>query len=167
MITLKSKLFLYGGILALLSLSSTMHCEHIIFDLGGVLFKGPFHPIKQGITLLQQCHQQRDNNGKRVHKFYILSNWSTRAFNRMSQRFPDIVALFDGVVLPGKVGYAKPKKEIYMHLIQSYNLNPQHCIFIDDSQANISAAQQLGITGILCKDFNVVADQLKKLNILK
>ena len=42
----------------------------------------------------------------------------------------------------------KPEKEIYVALIEKYSLNPEECIFIDDTHANIIASEKLGIKGI-------------------
>lgn len=41
---------------------------------------------------------------------------------------------------------------IYKYLSDTYNLNPDECIFIDDSVANINAANELGIHGIVYTD---------------
>jgi epoxide hydrolase-like predicted phosphatase len=60
--------------------------------------------------------------------------------------FPD---MFDAVVISGEVGMRKPEPRIFLHTAQLLSLAPDECVFIDDIQANITAAEQLGFTGVL------------------
>jgi epoxide hydrolase-like predicted phosphatase len=60
--------------------------------------------------------------------------------------FPD---LFDAVVISAEVGMRKPEPRIFLHAAELLGLEPGQCIFIDDIQANIDAAEQVGYTGIL------------------
>lgn len=57
--------------------------------------------------------------------------------------------MFDAVVISGEVGMRKPEPRIFLHAAQLLGLEPQECVFIDDIQANITAAEQLGFTGVL------------------
>jgi epoxide hydrolase-like predicted phosphatase len=57
--------------------------------------------------------------------------------------------MFDAVVISAEVGMRKPEPRIFLHVAELLRLDPQECVFIDDIQANITAAEQLGFTGIL------------------
>jgi epoxide hydrolase-like predicted phosphatase len=57
--------------------------------------------------------------------------------------------MFDAVVISAEVGMRKPEPRIFLHIAALLGLDPQECVFIDDIQANITAAEQLGFTGIL------------------
>jgi FMN phosphatase YigB (HAD superfamily) len=75
----------------------------------------------------------------------LLSNsWGPGGYPR--EIFPD---LFDVVVISAEVGMRKPEPRIFLHAAELLELPPQECIFIDDIQANVSAAEQLGFTCIL------------------
>ena len=63
-----------------------------------------------------------------------------------TELFPD---MFDAVVISGEVGMRKPEPRIFQHAAQLLGLAPEECVFIDDIQANITAAEQLGFTGVL------------------
>jgi putative hydrolase of the HAD superfamily len=63
-----------------------------------------------------------------------------------TELFPD---MFDAVVISGDVGMRKPEPGIFLHAAQLLALAPQECVFIDDIQANITAAEQLGFTCVL------------------
>lgn len=57
--------------------------------------------------------------------------------------------MFDVVVISAEVGMRKPEPRIFLHAAGLLGLGPQECVFIDDIQANITAAEQLGFAGIL------------------
>jgi len=52
----------------------------------------------------------------------------------------------------------KPDPRIYLALLERIKRNAQECLFIDDSQANVAAARQLGFDAI----HFVSPDQLQK-----
>ncbi len=60
-----------------------------------------------------------------------------------------ISELFDAVVISAEVGMRKPELRIFLHAADLLGLPPSECIFIDDIEANVAAAEQLGFTGIV------------------
>ncbi len=84
-------------------------------------------------------------------KLYLLSNISI-GFTEIYKDIPQInelFSLFDSLVFSGPLGVVKPQKEIFLHLLNTYSLKAQDCIFIDDSQKNITGAVNSGIEGYL------------------
>jgi putative hydrolase of the HAD superfamily len=74
----------------------------------------------------------------------LLSNsWGCDEYPRS-----DFPGLFDTVVLSGEVGMRKPEKEIFLHTAQTLGLPPEECVFVDDMEANVAAAQACGMTGV-------------------
>lgn len=57
--------------------------------------------------------------------------------------------MFDAVVISSEVGMRKPEPQIFLHAAELLGLPPQECVFIDDIEANITAAEQVGFTGVL------------------
>jgi putative hydrolase of the HAD superfamily len=57
--------------------------------------------------------------------------------------------MFDAVVISAEIGMRKPEPRIFLHAAQLLGLEPAECIFVDDIQANIDAAEQIGFTGVL------------------
>ena len=43
----------------------------------------------------------------------------------------------------------KPNSNIFEHLMKSFKLKANECLFIDDSQKNIDGAKKVGIDGYL------------------
>ncbi len=57
--------------------------------------------------------------------------------------------LFDAVVISAEVGMRKPEERIFLHAAGLLGLPPAECVFIDDVEANITAAEAVGMTAIL------------------
>ena len=88
---------------------------------------------------------------------YGLSNWSTSKFNLVKDRF-SFLNYLDGYLLSGEVKQIKPDAEIFHTLLNRLGQPAGNCLFIDDSAANIQAAQALGFQTIQF----TTADQLEK-----
>lgn len=81
--------------------------------------------------------------GKAGYRRYLLSNAPVHLFQNLS--FYPFLQSFDGVVISGTIGIAKPDSRIYTHLLEKYSLNPAECLFIDDMPENVAAAEACGI----------------------
>lgn len=81
---------------------------------------------------------------------YVLSN----ACNRFYSYFPNHYDLnsFKGIVVSSDVKMIKPNPAIYEYILEIYNLNPEECLFIDDVEANVKAAEEAGIKGFIFKN---------------
>jgi putative hydrolase of the HAD superfamily len=75
----------------------------------------------------------------------------------------DFAELFDAVVISGKVGMRKPERGIFLHAAQALGLAPDECVFIDDMKANVAAAADCGMTGVLHTDAAATAAALHDL----
>jgi putative hydrolase of the HAD superfamily len=56
--------------------------------------------------------------------------------------------LFDCVVISAEVGMRKPDERIFRHAVERLGLPPQECVFIDDIEHNVRAAEALGMVGV-------------------
>jgi putative hydrolase of the HAD superfamily len=89
----------------------------------------------------------------------LLSNsWGGTEYPRA-----DFPHLFDAVVISGECGMRKPEEEIYRHAAKLLGLPAEQCIFIDDIEANIAAAQACGMTGVLHVEAAQTAAEVKDL----
>ena len=82
------------------------------------------------------------------YHLYLLSNFSRDAYNIFIYN-NDFFTLFDGMLFSFEVGCLKPDHKIYELLFEKHHLDPTQCLFIDDTPSNISAAQELGMKGIV------------------
>jgi FMN phosphatase YigB (HAD superfamily) len=65
---------------------------------------------------------------------------------------------FDGVVVSGLEHLVKPDPRIYRVFSERYGIDPQVCVFIDDSLPNVEAARHYGMRALHFTG----ADQLRK-----
>ncbi|GAA2851810.1 hypothetical protein GCM10020220_046410 [Nonomuraea rubra] len=85
--------------------------------------------------------------------------------NSWSNTYPrdDWDEVFDAVVISGEVGMRKPEPRIYQHALGMIGLDGAQCVFIDDIEANIVAARELGIAGIHHRDAATTIAELETL----
>jgi putative hydrolase of the HAD superfamily len=89
----------------------------------------------------------------------LLSNsWGMADYPR--HLFP---GMFDVVVISGEVGMRKPEERIFRHAAGLLGLEPAECLFIDDIEANVAAAEAIGMTAILHHDPAVTLARLAEL----
>ncbi|WP_422840379.1 HAD family hydrolase [Aeromonas veronii] len=99
------------------------------------------------------------------HTLYALSNMGHASIDWLEQH-QDFWRFFSGKVVSARVRMMKPEPDIYRYLLVSFDLKPAECIFIDDSPANIAAAEALGIRGIVFTDAESCRQQLGELGCL-
>ncbi len=78
---------------------------------------------------------------------YLLSNIS-RQFVPHAGEFP-VLRLMEGCVFSGAIGLVKPSRGIFAYLCNTYRLDPDECLFIDDNPRNIAGAEAFGLHGYL------------------
>ncbi len=59
---------------------------------------------------------------------------------------------FDGVAASFMVGHQKPHESIFKLALEVAEVTPEQCIFVDDIEANVQAAEKLGINAITFSD---------------
>lgn len=119
-----------------------------------------FQPIAETVPLIEELRQ-------RGYKLYVLSNFIRESFEYVSSlpRF-DFLNRFDGIVVSFELGMAKPDIEIYRHLIETYQLNPEETLFIDDLKQNVEGAKEAGLRTIHFVSDQQLRQQLREMNII-
>ena len=85
------------------------------------------------------------------YNVYYLSNFSHIAHVDCIEAL-DFLPLMDGGILSYQDQLIKPQPEIYELLLSRYHLNPEECVFLDDTERNLPPAQALGMKTILVKN---------------
>lgn len=78
---------------------------------------------------------------------YILSNFPEDTYVN-GQDTLDFINKTDGQIISYMHKVIKPSEEIYKLLLDTYNLNAEECLFIDDKEENIRGAADCGIMGV-------------------
>ena len=71
--------------------------------------------------------------------------------------------LFDAIVISAEVGLRKPDPKIFEHALAQLGCTPAEAIFIDDNEDNVVPATELGITGIVFKNYQQLMDHIQPL----
>jgi putative hydrolase of the HAD superfamily len=96
---------------------------------------------------------------------YCLSNMPVMSMEYLESAY-SFWHLFTGVVVSSRVGFCKPEREIYEHLLETHRLDARDTVFIDDIAANLDAAAQLGIRTIQFVDRAQCETELRRLGCL-
>lgn len=115
-------------------------------------------PMEDTIDILKQLKDKDINT-------YYLSNFHQLAFEHVTEK-NEFFKLFQGGIVSYKEKLLKPEKEIYIRLLEEYNLKSEETIFIDDTLANIQGAEIVGINTIHFKNSQELMAKLNKLLIL-
>lgn len=114
-------------------------------------------PIEKNIEIMKSL--------KGKYKLFVLSNFHYPAFDYIFKNW-EFFKYFDGKIVSGHCKLLKPEKKIYELLCSTYSLKPNECVFIDDTKANIKAAEEFGINGIHLTDINILEEKLKENNLI-
>ena len=98
------------------------------------------------------------------YRTLYLSNFSEKA-ERECARALDFIPYMDGGILSYQEKVIKPMPEIYQLLIDRYDLVPEECVFMDDTQANLVGAEKFGIHTIHFLNQAQAIAELQKLGV--
>ena len=88
---------------------------------------------------------------KQGYRIYILSTTCEIFYHIEKAGLLPIYPLLSGYILSSEVGVVKPEPEIYQKLLKKYGIEPTESVFIDDIQANLDTAAELGFETILAE----------------
>jgi len=96
---------------------------------------------------------------------YLLSNESREL---MAYRIPKfgLGPLFDAFLVSAYIGLRKPEPAFFTRALEISQRRPEQCVFIDDREENVAAAQKLGIHSIRLESPQQGIAELGKLGIL-
>lgn len=98
------------------------------------------------------------------YQVLYLSNFSYRVSVECADAL-DFIPYTDGGILSYREHVVKPMPEIYKLLIDRYELVPEECVFLDDVEENLRAAEAFGIHTILFKNREQAQSELAKLGV--
>jgi putative hydrolase of the HAD superfamily len=98
------------------------------------------HPIADTIALVRALRP--------AYRLAILSNADASLTTRLRDGLK-LDDLFDAIVCSAEEGIAKPEAAIYRRAAERLGLPPGACVFVDDSDVNVAAAEAVGMRAIL------------------
>ena|SRR6266568_4687125 len=128
-----------------------MTIKAIVFDFYGVIFT----PAGIDETLLDFIRTLR-----RHYKVGILSNSANTLRTFLQEHTAQ--DMFDAIVVSAETPYIKPQREIFELAAKKLAVQLDEVFFVDDSPANITAAQSYGMQGHVYTTMGELREALKK-----
>ena len=97
---------------------------------------------------------------------YLLTNFNDVLFARYGRPRVAVLDRFDGIVVSGQEGVAKPDPEIYHRLLRRYGLTAGRTLFVDDAEDNVRAARAVGLCGHRFTDARSLRHELVERGLL-
>ncbi len=122
-----------------IALKSSLNREEIahIFNLRTEMM----FPIDNNVRLLPELK-------KRGFRLYFLSNFPLDIFEEIKTGY-FFFTYFDGGVISSEVKFSKPDIRIFEILLEKYGFTASDCLFVDDIELNVRAAEKLGMKGLI------------------
>lgn len=98
------------------------------------------------------------------YRCYYLSNFNRKAHAECADAL-DFLAYMDGGIMSYQDRLIKPDTRIYQLLLKRFALTAEECVFLDDTEKNLLAAEELGIRTILFRDREQAVSELEKLGV--
>lgn len=73
------------------------------------------------------------------------------------------LSYFDEVFLSFEIGYRKPAREAFEHVLSELGKSPEECVLVDDKEENVEAAKELGMRGVVFEDVGQLKKELERL----
>jgi putative hydrolase of the HAD superfamily len=120
-------------------------------------FQGDLEKIEQEyldtIELNDRFYKFADNVKGRC-KLALISNDSSRWSRYLREKFK-LNRYFDVISVSGDLKIQKPDKRIFELTLEKLGCKASDCIYVDDREGNLSAAQNLGMKPILFNSRNI------------
>lgn len=76
--------------------------------------------------------------------------------------FPFLREIFDREYYSWQTGFLKPDVKTFENVLSDQDLNPEECLFFDDSHENVLATQKLRIKSFLFENVESFKDDIEK-----
>jgi 2-haloacid dehalogenase len=116
-------------------------------------------PIDESVEILRELRQA----GAPI---YALTNMETWTYPGRRDRYP-FLRWFDGTVVSGFEGVAKPDPRVFRLLLERFHLTAATTLLIDDSPTNVAAARRVGMQAIEFESAARLREQLGELGLLQ
>jgi 2-haloacid dehalogenase len=109
--------------------------------------------IPETVAILRELRDRGDV------RLLALTNWSAETFPVARERF-DFLGWFEGIVVSGEEGVAKPDPAIFRILLERFDVAPEGTLFVDDRPENVTAAEAVGMAGTVFRTAGALRDEL-------
>ncbi|HHG7540101.1 TPA: HAD family hydrolase [Streptococcus pneumoniae] len=141
--------------------------ENQLIDEMGHQYQDQIHELVWNwfnyVDLYDEVYELIKQLKKKNFQIYVLSNTSSIFHILLDSVLSKVSSVLDGYVISCEVKMMKPQKEIYLSLVNKYQLDIKDCIFLDDLEENVEAARTPGIKAFQIKERKEISNILKDL----
>lgn len=141
--------------------------ENQLIDEMGHQYQDQIHELVWNwfnyVDLYDEVYELIKQLKKKNFQIYVLSNTSSIFHILLDSVLSKVSSVLDGYVISCEVKMMKPQKEIYLSLVNKYQLDIKDCIFLDVLEENVEAARTLGIKAFQIKERKEISNILKDL----
>lgn len=141
--------------------------ENQLIDEMGHQYQDQIHELVWNwfnyVDLYDEVYELIKQLKKKNFQIYVLSNTSSIFHILLDSVLSKVSSVLNGYVISCEVKMIKPQKEIYLSLVNKYQLDIKDCIFLDDLEENVEAARTLGIKAFQIKERKEISNILKDL----
>ncbi len=98
------------------------------------------------------------------YRLFIITDNVHEVMAHLRARY-DFFNRFEGVVNSAELGVLKPDPAIFRHLIDTYDLAADECVFLDDMAHNVAGAQAVGMQAIQFVSVGQAEPELRELGV--
>ncbi len=99
------------------------------------------------------------------YRLVLASNTNDAHYQRFTRMFSDVLSHLDHLVASHIVGARKPKPEFYARAQAYAEAHPHECVFVDDLEKNIRAAQDHGWHAVHYRSGDRIAEKLREAGV--
>lgn len=129
----------------------------IVFDCLGVLYLSVNGRLAKNEALIHFAQKLRV-----AYKVGLLTNLSAGSLAKYFTQ-AERLSYFDGVVVSGEAGTAKPSLGAYQQMANKLGVTVGECVLIDDSQTNCKGAVSAGMQAVLYRSAEQTINDVERL----
>ncbi|MBQ8740909.1 MAG: HAD-IA family hydrolase [Clostridia bacterium] len=132
------------------------YCKNVGFDIDFQILIDSFINTPLDNDMLSLVSDLKQN--------YLIGMITDNKVDRITEilDFHNLIDLFDVVTISAECKCGKNDRKIFDITLESLNVEPSDCVFIDNSEKNLVVPQEIGIHTILFDDENRNVEQFKK-----
>lgn len=136
--------------------SNTCQLKNLPYDKFIPIFNDIFEEDQKVVALLSKL--------KSNYRLGLISNTNPIHVSHLREEYPNL-GHFDNLIFSNEAGLRKPDPKIYHLALSLFSIQPSQAVFIDDIEANVHGARQVGLHALHYQGIEKLCDDLKKLGV--
>ena len=122
--------------------------------------------IQENFRELEETRELLTRLKKQGFKLGLLSIHTKEWIEYNSAKF-DYHKFFDAVLYSFEAELSRPNKKAYETILEKLDSRPEECLFVDDNQANLNPARELGMKTLLFENASQAESEFRKIGLFK